>query len=185
MIFSDPGKFIELMGSCLKSTSSKPDYFYLARQLNIEENIVIKVIRDVISLAANVAQLDVKDEENSEVISDTVNQNLKRFIYHCARVMQTESKHMFCLMLRQCHHPSNMSYIDSSWRFDINVAKRALLDTEQSQSPVFIWRLRLLNSDEIILRVPLEVLAYFAKQLDKLCTKQTRRRNEQRAFVCL
>ncbi|KAJ1353535.1 hypothetical protein KIN20_010178 [Parelaphostrongylus tenuis] len=111
---NDSETLIKSLESCFMSGTPTPDYSLLSKRLSIEEDVVAKVIHDIIKLAANIAELDAKDEEVLDALCGPLNEKLKRFIYNFALSMRVQPYQMTYFTSRQCHPPSVLMYIDSS-----------------------------------------------------------------------
>uniref|UniRef100_A0A0K0DQ58 COMM domain-containing protein 5 n=1 Tax=Angiostrongylus cantonensis TaxID=6313 RepID=A0A0K0DQ58_ANGCA len=163
--------FIESLENSFISSTSTPNYSLLSKRLNIEEHVITKVIHDIIKLAANIAELDAKDEKILDAICCPFNGKVKQFIHQFAQAMRLQPHQMTSFISRQCHPTSILTYSDSSLRLDVDIAKRSLMEIGQTPDIVFIWRLRLLNSDDVVLRISPEMMLRLAQHLDKLSLK--------------
>ncbi|WKY15243.1 hypothetical protein Q1695_000601 [Nippostrongylus brasiliensis] len=109
---------------------SEEEYSMAADHLKIEESALKKILLQLVRVVANLASIDVKVESVLD------NLPVRSFLEEDV------------MIIHHLHDSVNGSYLDSSMRFDRNIAQRSLLDTDGPRHATFVWRLQLKGRED-------------------------------------
>ncbi|WKY15244.1 hypothetical protein Q1695_000601 [Nippostrongylus brasiliensis] len=158
---------------------SEEEYSMAADHLKIEESALKKILLQLVRVVANLASIDVKVESvlDNLPVRSFLEEDVMIIVRSCVESASKYPEKISSLVKHHLHDSVNGSYLDSSMRFDRNIAQRSLLDTDGPRHATFVWRLQLKGREDVMLRVSLATLTHLSKQLDAISAEMNKSRH--------
>ncbi|XGW35011.1 hypothetical protein V3C99_018782 [Haemonchus contortus] len=163
------------------ATILDPDYSSIAGELNVDEDVLRRVVHHLVKIAVNIGSTEsaVEDVIDNLPVRSFLEEDTRLLICKSVRILREHPENLSSLIRHQIRSHTGGNYVDSSIRFDRNISQRTVYETEGERCFEFLWRVQLSDSKDVVVRLPYGALEYLAKQCDLISDEINRIRQRQ------